>query len=114
MNVELLDLRLGRIAHQTLLDAKDDLRDDFQFAVHEHVERVGDNAFRGILHRHHAVIGGFFGDLGKNIRDGFLRGIIQAGTEFLDGRLVCERRFRPKYAMVMDFSSASALDMISR
>jgi len=38
---------------------------DLQIAVHEHVERVRDDAFRGIFHRHHAVIRAVLGDLGE-------------------------------------------------
>jgi hypothetical protein len=79
-----------------LLDVQNDLRNDLQIAVHEHVERVRDDAFGGIFHRHHTVIGALFGNLGEYVGDGFLRGIIQAGTEFLDGRLMRERRFRPE------------------
>ncbi len=96
MDVKFFDFRERRIAHQTLLDAQNDLRNDFQIAFHEHVERVRDDAFGGIFHGHDAVIGGLFGDLGENVRDGFLRGIIQARAEFLDRGLMRERRFRPE------------------
>ena len=44
---------------------QNNLRNDFQIAVHEHVERVRDDAFRGIFHGHDAVIRAVFGDLGK-------------------------------------------------
>ena len=43
------------------------MRNDLQIAVHEHVERVSDDAFGGILDWHHAVIGAVFGDLGVGL-----------------------------------------------
>src|SRR6266404_3771456 len=79
-----------------MLNRQNDLRNNLQITVHEHVERVGDDALGGILDRHHAVIGAVFRDLGENVRDGFLRGITQAGTEPPDGRLVREGRLRPE------------------
>ena len=75
-------------------DRQNDLRNDFQIAVHEHVERVRDDAFGGIFHGHDAVIRAVFGDLGENVRNGFLRRIFQARTKTLDRRLMRERRLR--------------------
>ena len=77
-----------------MLHLQNDLRNDFQIAVHEHVERVRDDAFGGIFHGHDAVIRAVFGDLGENVRDGFLRRVAQARTEPADGRLMRERRLR--------------------
>jgi len=71
MHEQFLNLRARRVAHQTLLHLQNNLRNDLQIAVHEHVERVRDDAFRGIFHRHHAVIRAVLGDLGENVRDGF-------------------------------------------
>jgi hypothetical protein len=72
MRVKFFDFRARRIAQQTLLHLQNNLRNDFQIAVHEHVERVGDDAFGGIFHGHDAVISAFFADLGEHVRDGFL------------------------------------------
>ncbi len=94
MHEQFLNLRARRVAHQTLLHLQNNLRNDLQIAVHEHVERVRDDAFRGIFHRHHAVIRAVLGDLGENVRDGFLRPVAQARTEPLDCRLMRERRLR--------------------
>ena len=96
MRVKFLDLRARRIAHQTLLHGQNDLRNDLQIAVHEHVERVGDHAFGGIFHRHDAIVRTVFADLGENIRDGFLRRVFQAGAEAFDRRLMRESGFRPE------------------
>ena len=94
MDVKFFDLRARRIAHQALLHGQNDLRNDFQIAVHEHVERVRDDAFGGIFHGHDAVIRAVLADLGENVGDGFLRGVTQARTEPADGRLMRERRLR--------------------
>ena len=55
-----------------------------------------DDAFRGIFHGHDAVIRAVPGDLGENVRDGFLRRVFQAGTKTFDRRLMRERRLRPE------------------
>ena len=94
MHVKFFDLRLWRIAHQALLNFQQHLRNNFQIAVHEHVERVGDDTLGGIFHGHDAVVRRLFGNFGENIRDRFLRAIIQARAEFLDRRLMRESRFR--------------------
>ena len=77
-----------------MLHLQNNLRNDLQIAVHEHVERVRDDAFRGIFHGHDAVIRAVFGDLGENVRDGFLRRVAQARTEPTDCRLMRERCLR--------------------
>ena len=50
MRVEFLDVLQLAFAHETMLDGHHDLGDDFQFAVHEHIERVGNDTFGGVLH----------------------------------------------------------------
>src|SRR5439155_753270 len=42
---QLLELRFPRIAEQAMLHAQDDLRNNLQIAIHEHVEGVCDDAF---------------------------------------------------------------------
>ena len=96
VGIELLDLRARAVGQQTMLHRQDDLRDDLQVAVHEHVERVRDHAFGGVLDRHHAVVRAVLADLGEDIGDGLLRRVAQAGAEALDGRLVRERRLGPE------------------
>lgn len=91
MDVKLFDLFARRVAEQTLLHGQNDLRNHFQIAVHEHIERVRDDAFGGILDGYHAVIRAVFADLGKDVADGFQRRVKQAGAKFTDGRLVRER-----------------------
>ncbi len=73
MNVQAFDVFFAAISGKAILDWQNDLRNDFQVAVHEHVERVRDDAFGGIFHRHNAIVRGLLADLGKNIRDGLLR-----------------------------------------
>jgi hypothetical protein len=94
MRVKFFDFRARRIAQETLLHFQNDLRNDFQIAVHEHVERVRDDAFGGIFHGHDAVIRAVLGDLGENVRDGFLRRVAQARAEPPDRRLMRECRLR--------------------
>ncbi len=79
-----------------MLHRQNDLRDDLQVAVHEHVERVRHDAFGRVLDRHHAVVRAVLADLGEDIGDGLLRGVAQAGAEAADGRLVGEGRLRPQ------------------
>ena len=96
MHVKFFDVRArtAGLHHQALLDRQNNLRHDLQIAVHEHIERVRDDAFGGIFHRHHAVIRALFADLGEHVGDGFLRRIAQARAELPDGRLMRERRLR--------------------
>ena len=68
----------------------------FKLAVHEHIERVRDDAFGGILDRHDAVICAIFAHFGKNVGNGFLRGITQTGTKPANGGLMGESGFRPE------------------
>src|SRR5690606_9806540 len=49
MRKHLADLIAGTGTDEALLDAEDDLGDDLQVAVHEHVERVGNDAFGGVF-----------------------------------------------------------------
>ena len=56
MRIKTLNVLALAVAGQTVLDRQDNLRHDLQVAVHEHVERVRDHAFGGVLHRHDAVI----------------------------------------------------------
>ena len=94
MDVQFFDLVARRIAHEALLHAQDDLGDNLQFAIHEHIEGVGDDAFGGVFHGHNAVIRAAFADFGKNIGNGLLRSIFQAGAEAADGCLMGESGFR--------------------
>ena len=82
MRVKFLDFSRLQLAHQALLDRQNNLRDDFQIAIHKHVERVRHDAFGRILHRNHAVIRAVLAHFGENVRNGFLRGIVQTGAEF--------------------------------
>ena len=72
MGVEFFDFGARRIADEAMLNTEDDLRDDFQVTVHEHVERVGDDAFGGIFDGNNAVIRAIFADFAENVRNGFL------------------------------------------
>ena len=81
MGIELLDLRARAVGQQAMLHRQNDLRDDLQVAIHEHVERVRDDAFGGVLDRHHAVVRAVLADLGEDIGDGLLRRVAQAGAE---------------------------------
>src|SRR5438105_2884525 len=85
MSEQLFDLRSRRVAQKTLLHRQDDLRHDFQIAIHEHVQRVRDYAFGGILYRDDSVICAVLTDLTENVSDGFLGGISEAGTKTADG-----------------------------
>ena len=96
MRIKALNVAAFAVAGQAVLDGQDNLRHDLQFAVHKHVERVGDHTFGGVLHRDDAVIRARLADLGEDIGDGFLRNVTEAGTEFLDGGLMRERRLRPE------------------
>ncbi len=94
MDIKPLDALQFAIAGQAILNRQNDLRNDFQIAVHEHVERVRDDAFGGVLHRHDAVIRAVPADLGEHVGNGLLRHVTQAGTEFLNRGLMRERRLR--------------------
>ena len=77
-----------------MLDPQDDLRNDLQVAIDEHVERVRDDAFRGVLDGHHAVVRPVFADLMENVRDGLVRIIAQAGAKAADRGLMREGGLR--------------------
>jgi len=98
-----------------LLDLQNDLRNDFQLAVGEHVERVRDDAFGGIFHRHHAVIRRALADFHETRRRWFsARRNSGLAPNFCSAAWCVNVASGPKYAMVMVFSSARALDMIRR
>ena len=63
----------GQSAHEAMLHRQNDLRHDFQIAIHEHVQRVGHYAFSGILDRDHAIIRAALADFGKDVGNGLLR-----------------------------------------
>jgi hypothetical protein len=96
MGIKLLDLRARAIGQQTMLHRQDNLRDDLQVAINEHVKRVRHNALGGVFDRDHAIVRAVLADLGEDVSDGLLRGVTQAGAEAADCRLVGERRLRPK------------------
>ena len=79
-----------------MLHRQNDLRDDLQVAIHEHVERVRDDALGGVLDGDHAIVRAVFADFGEDIGDGLLRRVEQAGAEAADGGLVGEGRLGPK------------------
>src|SRR5213082_3487765 len=90
MSEQLLDLRSRRVAQKTLLHRQDDLRHDLQIAIHEHVERVRNYPFGGILDRDNSVICAILAHLTEHVSNGFLGGISEAGTETADGGLMGE------------------------
>jgi hypothetical protein len=96
MGIELFDLGPPGIAEQAMLHLQYDLGDNFQVAVDEHIERVGHDPLGGILNRHDSVIRAVLADFGKDVGDGLLVGVPQAGAEPADGRLVGEGGFRPE------------------
>ena len=77
-----------------MLDGHHDLGDDFQFAVHKHVERVGNDTFGGVLHGDYTVGGSIFFHLAEDLSDGFLWHIGEAGTEAAYGGLMGVGGFR--------------------
>ena len=77
-----------------MLDGHNDLGDDFQFAVHEHIERVGNDTFGGVLHGDDTVGGSIFFHLTEDLSDGFLRDIGEAGAEAAHGSLMGVGGFR--------------------
>ena len=83
-------------AHQVLTDAQLDFAADLQRRVQEHVERVVDRAFGGVLDRHHAEVGvpglHFF----EHFADRRQRQRAHRMTEMLEHRLLRERAFRPE------------------
>ena len=79
-----------------MLHRQNDLGNDLQVALDKHIERVRDDAFGGVLDGDHAVIRAVLADFGKDIRNGLLRRVEQAGAETADGRLVGEGRLGSK------------------
>ena len=79
-----------------MLDGEEDLRDDFQFGLDEHVERMEDRAFGGVLDGHDAVVGLAAFDGGEDVGDGGAGLEAQAGAEIFQRGLVGEGGFRPE------------------
>jgi hypothetical protein len=108
MDEKLLDPRASAAAQEAMLNRQDDLRDDFQIAIHKHIQRVRHDSFRGVLNWHHSIIRAVLADLGKDVGDGFLRGITQARTKTTNRGLMGNVASGPRWVMVIDFSSDSA------
>src|SRR6266567_5523501 len=92
MGKEFFDLWPAAVAQQAVLHSQYDLRDDFQVAIHQHVEGMRHDAFGGVFNRHDAIVGAVLADFGKDVGDGSLGSVAQAGAEPADGRLVGESR----------------------
>ena len=94
MSVQLFDLVAATgFAEQAMLNGQNDLRNDFQIAVHKHVERVSDDAFGRILDRDDAVIRAVFADFAENVSDGLLWRVVKARAKSANGGLVSESGF---------------------
>src|SRR5882762_10813644 len=93
MSEKFLDLRTRRIAEETVLNGQNDLRNNLQIAVHEHVERMGDNALGGILDGNNSVVCAVLADFAEDVGDRLLSGVKQAGAEAPNGGLVREGGF---------------------
>jgi hypothetical protein len=90
-------------SHQVLVDAQLHLAADLQRRTQEHVQRVVDRAFGGILHGHDTEIrmaglhfGEYFVDLRKRQR-------AHRMTELLEHGLLRERAFGPEEAHLQRF-----------
>ena len=88
MGIEFFDPRAADAGDEAVADGHDDLSDDFEVAVHEHVQRVGDNAFGGVFNGNDAVVGAAFSHFGKDVGDSFLSEVLEAVSESADGGLV--------------------------
>ena len=93
MGVKFFDSGAADAGNEAVADGHDDLGDDFEVAVHEHVQRVGDNAFGGVFNGNDAVVGAAFADFGEDVGDGFLGEVLEAVSESVDGGLVGEGGF---------------------
>ena len=79
MSVKFFDLVAATaFAQQAMLNGQNDLGDDFQIAVNEHIESVGDDAFGRILDGHDTVIRAVFADFAEDVGDGLLGRIVKA------------------------------------
>ena len=94
VGIEFFDSGAGDAGDEAVADGHDDLSDDFEVAIHEHVQRVGDNAFGGVFDGDDSVVGAAFADFGEDVGDGFLGEVLEAVSEPADGGLVGEGGFR--------------------
>lgn len=76
MRINLSEIPHFAVADEALLDAQDNLGNDFQFTFYKHIQRVGNHAFSGIFHGNNSVIRATFADFREYVGDGFVRGII--------------------------------------
>jgi len=81
------------VGNEAVLNGEEDLRDDFQFGLDEHVERVEDGTFGGVFDGDDAVVGLAAFDGGEDIGDGGAGLKVEAGAEIFEGGLVGEGRF---------------------
>src|SRR5260221_7486221 len=91
MSEKALDLVARTAAHQALLHRKNDLRDDFQIAVDEHIQRVGHDTLGRILNRNNTVLRPALAHFGKDVSDSLEGEVPQTRTEPPNGGLMCER-----------------------
>lgn len=94
VGIEFFDSGAGDAGDEAMADGHDDLSDDFEVAVHEHIKSVGDNAFGGVFDGDNSVVGTAFADFGEDVGDGFLGEVLEAVSESADGGLVGEGGFR--------------------
>ena len=94
VGIEFFDSGVGDAGDEAVADGHDDLSDDFEVAVHEHIQRVGDNAFGGVFDGDDSVVGAAFADFGEDVGDGFLSEVLEAVSESADGGLVGKGGFR--------------------
>ena len=93
MRVKFFDSGMADAGNEAVADGHDNLGDDFEVAVHEHVQRVGDDAFGGVFDGNDAVVGAAFAHFGKDVGDSFLSEVLEAVSESADGGLVGEGGF---------------------
>lgn len=96
MRIEFFDSRAADAGDKAVADGHDDLGDDFEVAVHKHVQRVGDDAFGGVFDGNDAVVGAAFANFGKDVGNSLLGEVLEAVSESADGGLVGEGGFRAK------------------
>ena len=96
MDVEFANILTAPLGRQAVGNLENNLRDDLQVTVHEHVQRVGHYALGGILNGHDAIVGLLSRHLVEHIGDGPLRSIGKRRTEAAQGGLMGEGRFRPE------------------
>ena len=96
MRVKFFDSGAADAGDEVVANGHDDLGDDFEVAVHEHVQGVGDDAFGGVFDGNDAVVGAASVHFGEDVGDGFLGEVLEAVSEPADGGLVGEGGFRSK------------------